>query len=140
MMMENQIAKKLMTLPSYPSQDEINDAFQDLVQVPFTLDQNGKLQRISDIDKMTNGQAIWSKTQIMTLADYFYDDFVQQQIKAAVLNIDKIENYYTEERRIAYNSTKPKFELDEKITEYSTFCFVSFVQISCSYIASIVTT
>jgi len=63
-LVENQIARKLMTLPSYPSQDEINDTFQDLddvVQVPFTLDQNGKLQRISDVNKMTNGQAIWPK-------------------------------------------------------------------------------
>jgi len=57
----------------------------------------------------------------MTFADYFYDHFLQQQIKAAGLNIDKIENYYTEERRIAYNDTKPKIEFDEKITDTPPF-------------------
>ena len=73
-MVEEKIARTLMNLPKYPSQDQINDGFKtliDLVQIPFTLDQNGRLQRITDVDKMSNGQAIWSKTQIMTFADYF---------------------------------------------------------------------
>ena len=55
----------------------------------------------------------------MTFSNYFYSkQFIQQQIKDAELNIDKTENYYTEERRIAYNSTNPEIELDKTITDY----------------------
>ena len=120
-LVEKKIAEKLMKLAAYPSQDEINDAFQDLdeiIEVNFTLDENGYLQRITDIDKLTNGQAVWGKCQITTFANYFYDEhFYQQQIKAAGLKLDKIENYYTEERRIAYNSTNPKVKPDKTITD-----------------------
>lgn len=105
-MVANQITRKLINLLSYPSQDQLNDAFKDLhdvLQVFFTLDHTGQLQRITDIDTISNGQAIWSRTQIMTFANYFYDDdFLQQQIKAAGLSIDNIESYYNEERRVAY--------------------------------------
>ena len=56
----------------------------------------------------------------MTFADYFYDDhFLQQQIKAAGLNIDDIESYYNEERRIAYNSGNN--EIDKAITNTPPF-------------------
>ena len=61
---EEQIARTLMNLPKYPSQDQINDGFKtliDLVFGSFTLDQNGRLQRITDVDKMSDGQVIWSK-------------------------------------------------------------------------------
>ena len=122
---ENQIAKKLLVLPNYPTQDQINDAFEDLhdvIHAPLTVDQNGQLQRVTDVDKLSNGQAIWTKTQIMTFPDYFYDDdFLQQQIKAAGLNIDNIESYYTEERRVAYNKTNPKIKLDKAITKTPPF-------------------
>ena len=125
MMVEKQIARKLTNLPAYPSQDQINHAFKDfndLVYTTFIIDQNGQLQRIDDVDKVSNGQAIWSNTQIMTFADYFYDDdYLQQQIKAAGLNIDNIENYYTEERRVVYNNTNPEIELDKAITDTPPF-------------------
>jgi len=62
-----------------------------------------------------------AKNQIMIFADYFYDDHsLQQQIKAAGLNIDKIKNYYTEERSIM-DGTKPKIELDKTITDAPPF-------------------
>ena len=123
--MANQITRKLINLLSYPSQDQLNDAFKDLhdvLQVFFTLGHTGELQRITDIDTISNGQAIWSRTQIMTLANYFYDDdFLQQQIKAAGLNIDNIESYYNEERRVAYNNTNPKMKLDKSLTDIPPF-------------------
>ena len=124
-MVEKQIAKKLLVLPNYPTQDQINDAFEDfhdVIQAPFTVDQNGQLQSITDVDKLSNGQAVWSKTQIMAFADYFYDDdFLQQQINAAGLNIDNVENYYTEERRVAYNNTNPEIKLDKAIIDSPLF-------------------
>ena len=58
----------------------------------------------------------------MTFAAYYYDDqFFLQQIKVAGLELDKIENYYTEERRIAYNNTNPEIELDETVTDAPPF-------------------
>ena len=134
-MVEKKMATKLLNLKSYPSQDEINDEFDDLsdiIQAFFTLDNEGRLQKITDVNTLTDGQAVWSTCQIMTFAAYYYDDkFFQKQIKAAGLELDKIENYYTEERRIAYNSTNPEIELDKTITDsYSTFCYVSSVKVS----------
>ena len=109
-----------MNLKSYPSQVEINDAFQDLndIFLFFTLNQNGQLEKIVDVDKMTNGQAVWGKWQKLCYPGYFYSEqFFEQQIKAAGLNIDNIENYYTEVRRIAYNSTNPEIKFDKTITD-----------------------
>ena len=58
----------------------------------------------------------------MTFTNYFYgDNFLQQQIRAAGLNIDDIKNYYTEERRLSYNNSNPDFELDRVITDTPTF-------------------
>ena len=80
--METLIAQKLRSLPNYSTQDQVNDTFGDLhdvIQTAFILDHSGKLQRVNDPDKLSNGHAIWSKTQIMTFADYFYDDHFLQQ-------------------------------------------------------------
>ena len=122
---EKKIAEKLMNLTAYPSQDEINDSFQeldDVIEVFFAPDENGHLKRITDADTLTNGQAIWCKCYMMTFASYYYnEDFYQQQIKAAGLKLDKIENYYTEERRIVYNNTNPEVRLDKTITDIPPF-------------------
>ena len=124
-LVEKEIAKILMLLSAYPSQDEINNAFQDIcdvVHVSFTHDENGRLHRITDADKLTNGQAVWSKTEIMVFPGYFYNEqFFQQQIEAAGLKLEKIENYYTEERRIAFNNTNPELKLAKVITDYPIF-------------------
>ena len=124
-LVEKEIAKILMGLTAYPSQDEINNAFEELfdaIHVFFTHDDNGRIQRITDVNKLTNGQAVWTKTQIMVFSDYFYDEqFFQQQIEAAGLKLEKIENYYTEERRVAYNSTNPKVKIAKSITDMPVF-------------------
>ena len=124
-LVEKEIAHKLLNLMSYPSEDEINSAFQDLsdlVHVFFTLDKSGRLQRIIDVDKLTNEQAVWSKCQTLAYPNYYFDEkFFNQQIKAADLKLDKIDSYYTEERRIAYNSTNPEVQLDKSITDTPTF-------------------
>ena len=120
-LLEKEIEEKLSSLTSYPSENEINNAFQDLpdlIHVFFTLDENGRLHRITDVDKLIIGQAVWSKCRALAYPNYYYDEqFIQQQIEAAGLKLDKVENYYTEERRIAYNSTDPEFKLDKTITD-----------------------
>ena len=124
-MVEKKITAKLSSLKSYPSLDEVNEQFQDLseiIQTFFTLDSNGYLQRITDVNTLVDGQAVWSTCQIMTFPAYYYDNqFFLKQIKAAGLELDKIENYYTEERRIAYNNTNPEIELDKSVTDAPPF-------------------
>ena len=123
--LEKEIEEKLSNLTSNPSEDEINNAFEDLpdlIHVFFTLDQNFSLHRITDADKLIIGQAVWSTCRAMAYPNYYCDEkFIKQQIEAAGLNLDKIENYYTEERRIAYNNTDPEFKLDKTITDTPTF-------------------
>ena len=123
-LLEKEIEEKLLNLTSYPSENEINNAFRDLpdlIHVFFTLDENGRLYRITDIDKLIIGQAVWSTCRATAYPNYYYDEqFIQQQIKAAGLKLDKIENYYTEERRIAYNNTDPEVKLDKTITDTPT--------------------
>ena len=66
----------------------------DVIHVFFTHDEIGRVHRITDADKLTNGQATWAKTQMMVFAGYFYDEqFFQQQIEAAGLRLQRIENY-----------------------------------------------
>ena len=49
------------------------------------------------------------KTYISTFPDYYYDDqFLVDQTLAAGLHIDKIENIFTEERRIMHNILNPE--------------------------------
>ena len=124
-LVEKEITKILMCLSTYPSQDEVNNAFQqltDVIMVYFTHDESGRVHRITDVNKLTNGQAVWAKTQMMVFADYFYDEqFFQQQIEAAGLKLEKIENYYTEERRIAYNNTNPELKFAKTITDTPLF-------------------
>ena len=77
---------------------------------------NGYVQRVTDVNKLTNGQAVWVNTQIMVFASYFYDEqFFQQQIEDAGLKLEEIENYYTEERRVA------EIKLAKNITDTPVF-------------------
>ena len=85
-----------MNLTSYPAREDVNNAFQDLHKLLygfFTCDDHGHLQKITNLDKLSNGQPIWAITKIMTFPDYFYDNsFFQRLITAAGLNIDYIVN------------------------------------------------
>ena len=123
-LVEKEIEEKLSNFRSHPPENEINNAFQDLpdlIHVFFTLDENCRLHRITDVDKLIIGQAIWSTCQGTAYPNYYYDEqFIQQQIKASGLKLDKIEMYYTEERRIAYNNTNPEVMLDKNITDTPT--------------------
>ena len=72
---------------------------------------------------MSDGQAIWSRSQIITFPNYFYhDEFLQQQIKSSGLKLTTLKGtYYTEERRVTYNNTNPEIELDDMLTDTPPF-------------------
>ena len=54
-------------------------------------------------------QQIWKYcTDVRVFPDYFYSDHSNiTQILSAGFHIDSIENYFTEEKRVAYNPNPP---------------------------------
>ena len=114
---EKEIDEKLASLPANPKYDEILRAFvdmKDLLLATFAIDvKSGHLFRITDVGQLSNGQEIWFKIPMMVTYNYFYDDkYFQDLARDAGLCIDQIENYYTEERRIAYNRANPQNTID----------------------------
>ena len=54
----------------------------------------------------------------MLYPNFFYSDQSSiSQILTAELHIDKIENYCTEDRRVAYNNKNPTIPLSKKYIE-----------------------
>ena len=122
---ELKLQNALAKLPNYPSNEQMMKEFQDLhsvMMVSFALDEQGRLYRITDASKLVDGQPVWVKARATVFPDYYYgDNFIDDQIKAAGLCIDQIENYFTEERRIAYNSTNPSNRCNSTIVQYAPF-------------------
>ena len=87
---------------------------KDLLLATFAIDvKSGHLSRVTDVGQLSNGQEIWFKIPMMVTYNYFYDDkYFQDLARDAGLCIDQIENYYTEERRIAYNRENPQNTID----------------------------
>lgn len=116
---EKEIDEKLATLPTNPKYDEICSAFigmKDVLVTTFAINaETDRLFRVTDVGQLTNGQEIWFKIPSMVTTNYFYDDkYFQDLAKASGLCIDQIENYYTEERRLAYNKVNPHNEIENK--------------------------
>ena len=120
-LLEETMQSVLAKLPKNPTNEQINEKFadlDDLVMAAFALDEGGRLYRITDTSKLPNGHPVWIKTHILAFPDHFYSDkFLQDQIKAAGLCIDKIECHCTEERRIAYNKSNQSAKLEKEITD-----------------------
>ena len=120
-LIEKRIETTLAKLPCYPSNQKINEAFadfHDIIILMLTLNDSGRLCRVTDIAQLVNGQAVWTKATTMVFPDYFYTaDFINEQIKAAGFHLDYIENCFTEENRIRYNNSNPKIKLDKAIIE-----------------------
>ena len=58
---------------------------------------------------------------IITFPNYFYSDQSNiTQILESGLHIDSIENYFTEDKRVAYNSTNPKIPIIKKFVNEPT--------------------
>ena len=115
------IDKALEVLPTYPSQVQVNKAFEELVEVLrgcFTTDECGSVFLVNNVDQLMNGQSVWCKTQILPFPNYFYDDsYITDITEASGLHIDHVENFCTEERRIAFNNANPKARISKQITQ-----------------------
>lgn len=115
---EDKITQILKTLPKYPSTPQITEAFKDDIGIyvtTFAVDAKGDAFRVKNINQLTNGQPVWVYTDVMLFPHFFYSDqSIILKIVEAGLHIDSIENYFTEERRIAHNSKGPSVYVTEK--------------------------
>ena len=122
---ETKIEDAIASLPDHPKYPEIKGAFEkfdEITMATFAVNENGRLFRVSDVARLINGQEVWMKTQLSVYTDYYYDaKFFKEQIQAAGLCLDQIENFYTEERRIAYNKANPGSSLDNTDTDNPPF-------------------
>ena len=119
--LEETIQSILAKLPKQPTNEQVNDALinlHNIVRATFALNESGQLYRVTDLSQLVNGHSIWTVTPIIVFSDYYYsDEYIQEQIKAARLHLDQIECHCTEERRIAYNNSKQKFQFDKGVTD-----------------------
>ena len=124
---QKKIDQILACIPDHPTQQQINKAFEDLVEIVcvcFAYDKNGSLFHVKDVSQLVNGQAVLHKTVITTFPDFYYDDqFLVDQTTAAGLRIDKIENVHTEERRIIHNIQNPKATFSKDVVDHP-FCLL----------------
>ena len=109
---EAKIKNTIASLPDHPKYPVIKSAFEKFDEITlavFAINKSGRLFRVSDVDQLTNGQEVWMKTSLTVYSDYYYStEFFKEQIQAAGLCLDQMENYYTEERKAAYNKANPQ--------------------------------
>ena len=98
---QKKIDQILTILPDHPTQQQISKAFKDLHEAECVYDRNGSLFQVKNMKQLVNGQAVVMKISYTTFHDFYYD---VDQTRAAGLQIDQIENGFTEERRIVHNS------------------------------------
>ena len=127
---ENDIAQILAKLPKFPTTAQVTEAFKDnddIFVTCFAVDTQGDIFHIKDISQLSHGQPIWKQTEVMMFPNFFYSEqSTTAQILAAGLHIDSVKNYFTEERRVAYNSSKPKIPLHKHCVEY-TLALVHYI-------------
>ena len=119
---QKKIDQILTCLPDHPTQQQISKAFEGLHEaacVCFAYDKNGSLFQVKNMKQLVNGQAVVMKANIATFHDFYYDDeFLMDQTRAAGLQIDQIENHFTEERRIVHNSLNPNAAYSKEVIDH----------------------
>ena len=124
---QKKIDQILPLVSDHPTRLQLNKVFEDLheiVRVCFVCNKNGLLFQVKDENQLVIGQRVFFKTLFMTFSDYYYSDqFLVDQTIAAGLHIDKVENIYTEERRIMYNIQNPEIAFSKDIVDHP-FCLL----------------
>ena len=119
---EKDIGQILAKLPKFPTTTHVTEAFQndnDIYLTCFAVDTQGDVFHIKDIIQLSHGQPIWMYAEVIIFPNFFYSDqSTTAHILAAGLHISNVENYFTEERRVAYNSKNPKIYLHKDCVEY----------------------
>ena len=121
---ENKIIQIIPKIPRYPTTAQVTEAFRDaddILVTCFAVDSKGNIFHVKNIDQLTHGQPIWRKTEVMLFPNFFYSDQATiTQFLHTEFHIDKIEDHYTEEKRVAYNSTNPTILLSKDYVKYPT--------------------
>ena len=111
-------------MPRYPTTAQITEAFRDadnILLTCFTVDFRGEIFHVKNINQLTYGQPIWRKTDVTVFPNFFYSNqAILKQFLATGFHIDKIEDHYTEEKRVAYNTTNPAIPLCKDYVKYPT--------------------
>ena len=118
---KEKIDQAIKGLPNFPSQAQINKAFEGLDEILrgcFAEDKSGSVFLVDNINQLTIGQSVWCKTPILPFPNYFYDDqYITDITIASGLQIDYVENFCTEEKRMAFNTTNGEVKISNTITE-----------------------
>ena len=121
---EDEITQILSTVPRYPTTAQVTEAFKnarDILIACLMVDQNGKLFHVTakSASKITNGQPMWRKTELITFPNFFYSDQSNvEHLHSAGFHIDQIANYCTDERRLAYNKKKSAIPLSKEFVSH----------------------
>lgn len=118
---DKNIAHILARLPNHPTTTQVTEAFKnadDIFVTCFAVNTQGNIFHVKSINQLSHGQPIWKLTEVMMFPNFFYSEqSTNTHILTAGLCIDKIENYFTEEKRLAYNSTNPNICLHKDCVE-----------------------
>ena len=121
---EDNIAQILSKMPKNPTTAQVTEAFKDsddILVTCFAVDAEGDIFRIKNINQLTHGQPIWRKTEVMLFPNFLYSDrSTIERFLNAGFHINKIEDLYSEERRIAYNKAHPIIPLNSDYVKYPT--------------------
>ena len=125
---EKKISQTVTKIPKYPTTTQVTEALKivnEIIYCCFSVDDKGNVFRVKNIDQLTHGQQIWKYyIDVMLFSDFFYSDHSNvTQILSAGLHIDSIENYFTEEKRVEYNSKMPNIPLIKKFVKEPPFLF-----------------
>ena len=124
---QKKIDQILPHIPDHPTRQQVSKAFEDLrevVRLCFACNKNGSLFQVKDENQLVIGQRVFLKSLVLTFSDYYYSDqFLVDQTRAAGLRIDKIENVYTEERRLVQNIQNPDTPYSKDVIDYP-FCLL----------------
>ena len=120
------IDQVLGKIPKYSSLQQISKALEDLHEITsvcFAYDETGSLFMVKDVKQLVRGQATLTKTDITTFPNFFYDNkFLVDQTTAAGLHIDKVENVFTEERRVIHNTLNPATTYSKDVVDHPIWC------------------
>ena len=119
---QKEIDQALASIPNRPTQQQISKAFEDLcgiIYVSFAYDENGSLFQVKDVNQLVNGQVLVRKSYITTFPDFYYNDqFIIDQTISTGLSIDRIENAFTEERRMMHNTLNPEVPFSKRVVDH----------------------
>ena len=73
---------------------------------------------LKNINQLTHGQPVWKHTDLIIFPNYHYSDQsnIMQMLESG-FHIDSIENHFTEDKRVTYNSKNPKIPFIKKFIE-----------------------